>query len=47
MNNDLEVKNSIGIDHAWAKSPQTIGSIAMMYMGFLIMREVSPQEVGF
>ena len=47
MNDDDKVKDFGSFDHAWAESPKTIGSISMMFMGFMIMQEVDPNEFGY
>ena len=47
MNDDDKVKDFGSFDHAWAESPKTIGSISMMFMGFMIMREMDPNELGY
>lgn len=47
MSDNTPIRNFNRLEHAWAESPKTIGSLAMMFMGFMIMREVSPQEIGY
>jgi|LakMenEpi03Aug12_release.lakeMendotaPanAssembly.Ray.scaffolds.fasta_scaffold4880904_1 hypothetical protein len=42
MSDNTPIRNFNRLEHAWAESPKTIGSLAMMFMGFMIMREVSP-----
>jgi hypothetical protein len=33
--------------HPWASSPTTIGSIAIMYISILVMRQLSEEEPGY
>jgi len=39
MLDDTPVEGFESFEHVWAETPKTIGSIAMMFMGFIIMRE--------
>ena len=47
MTDDTSINNFQGFDHAWAEKPKSIGSVAMMFMGFMIMRELIPEELGY
>jgi len=37
----------INMDHPWAKSPTTIGSISSMYLSILFLKEHREHEDGF
>jgi len=44
---DMKVDDFKSLEHAWAEAPKTIGSISMMFLGYMIMRELSPEELGY
>ncbi len=47
LENDTKPTTLIDIDHPWAKSPTTLGSIATMYLSILFMRELLPNDEGY
>jgi len=38
---------AIEMEHPWAQSPKSIGSIATMYLSILFMKDVRDGEDGF
>jgi hypothetical protein len=47
MDSDEALAFPIEMDHPWAQSPQSIGSIATMYMSILFVREFQIGELGY
>ena len=47
MNCEEPTAYQINMGHPWADSPVTIGSISLMYMQILLMREIPYDSPGF
>jgi len=47
LESDDPLATVIDMGHPWAKSPNTIGSIATMYLSILFMRDIKEGEDGF